>query len=115
MSVSSQPDLCAFDYDGTMLFWSEVGNVSLAKIEKLFKKYRKAHFVFVKEQQDVPAFDKHLQKLAKSFLSFPLIDIVVYPSHFQEWNVSPEGDVYVRKEDVEIIRWHTPKDHKEHF
>src|SRR5690242_4316132 len=48
-----QPDLCALDYDGTMLFWSEIGNVSLSKIEKLFKQYRKAHFVFVKEEQDV--------------------------------------------------------------
>ncbi|MDE1920394.1 MAG: hypothetical protein KGI24_02990 [Candidatus Omnitrophica bacterium] len=110
-----QPDLCAMDYDGTMLFWSEVGNVSLSKIEKLFKKYRRAHFVFVKEQQDVPGFEKHLSKLVKSCSSLPLIDIVVYPPHFQEWNVSPQGDVFVRKEDLEIVRWHAPQGHKEHF
>ncbi len=110
-----QPDLCALDYDGTMLFWSEVGNVSIAKIEKLFKKYRRAHFVFVKEELDMAAFDKHLRKMAKGLLSLPLIDIVVYPPHFQEWNVSPEGDVFIRKEDVQINRWHAPAGHKEHF
>lgn len=110
-----QPDLCAIDYDGTMIFWSEVGNVSLAKIEKLFKKYRRAHFVFVKEEQDMSTFDKQLTRQTKDFISMPLIDIVIYPPYFQEWNVSPEGDVYIRKEDVQIIRWHVPPDHKEHF
>jgi hypothetical protein len=110
-----QSDLCALDYDGTMLFWSEVGNVSLAKIEKLLKKYRKAHFVFVKEEQDAATFDKQLSKLTKSFLSIPLVDILVYPPHFQEWNVSQDGDVFIRKEDVQILRWHQPQGHKEHF
>lgn len=110
-----QPDLCAIDYDGSMLFWSEVGNVSLAKIEKLFKKYRHAHFVYVKEEQDLPAFDKQLTRMAKDLMSLPLVDIVVYPPKFQEWNVSEEGDVYIRKEDVQIIRWNQPEGHKEHF
>ena len=110
-----QPDLCALDYDGTMLFWAEVGNVSLGKIEKLFKKYRKAHFVFVKEQRDVPLFQKHLKKLEKDIHTFPLIDIVVFPPHFQEWHVSEEGDVYIRKEDVTIIRWNEPQGHVEYY
>ncbi|MBF0511573.1 MAG: hypothetical protein HQL13_04500 [Candidatus Omnitrophica bacterium] len=110
-----QPDLCALGLDGTMLFWSEVGNVSLGKIEKLFKKYRHAHFIFVKEEQDVATFDKNLTKMTKELFSLPLVDIVVYPPHFQEWNVSPEGDVYIRKEDVEIIRWHEPQGHQEHY
>jgi hypothetical protein len=30
-----QPDLSAIDYDGTMLLWAEVGNVSVTKIGKL--------------------------------------------------------------------------------
>lgn len=111
-----QPDLCAFDVDGTtMLFWSEVGNVSVAKIEKLFKKYRRAHFVFAKEEQDVATFQRHLEKIEKAMHSFPLLDIVVYPPQFPEWNVSPEGDVFIRKEDVQIIRWHEPEGHREHY
>src|SRR5262245_27029364 len=54
------PDLCAIGFDGSMLLWAECGNVSMHKVDKLFKKYRKAHFVFVKEEKDVPAFKKHL-------------------------------------------------------
>ena len=104
-----QPDLCAADYDGTMRFWAECGNVSLNKIEKLFKKYRQAHFVFVKEERDIPVFEKNLKKQLKEMRSLPLVDIIVYPEHFQEWNVSEEGDVFIRKEDVTIIRWHEPQ------
>ena len=48
-----QPDLNALDYDGAMLFWAECGNVSMNKVEKLFKKYRQSHFVFVQEEHDL--------------------------------------------------------------
>ena len=103
-----QPDLNAIGYDGAMLFWAEVGNVSLSKIEKLFKKYRKAHFVFVKEEKDIPLFEKQLEKRAKDIHSLPLIDIVVYPQHFKDWWVSEEGDVFVPQDDVKVIHFHDP-------
>ena len=104
-----QPDLNAAGYDGAMLFWAEVGKVSLTKIEKLFKKYRQAHFVFVREEKDVETFTRQLDKMAKGMASLPWVDVVVYPEHFQEWNVSDEGDVFIRKEDVTIISWHEPE------
>ena len=104
-----QPDLSAVGYDGTMLFWAECGNVSFSKIEKLFKKYRQAHYVFVKEEHEVPAFEKNLKRYLKDLRALPLIDIVIYPEHFHEWNVSGEGDVFIRKDDVNIIRWHEPE------
>ena len=104
-----QPDLNALDYGGAMVFWAEVGNVSITKIEKLFKKYRRAHFVFVKEPRDVETFLKQLERMTKDALSLPLVEVVVYPEHFHDWSVSEEGDVYIRKEDVEIIRWHEPE------
>jgi len=104
-----QPDLSAVGYDGVMLFWAEVGNVSISKIEKLFKKYRQAHFVFVKEEKDVPVFQKHLDKMAKDMASLPLVDIVIYPPHFQDWYVSEAGDVFIPKEEVAVIHWHEPK------
>ncbi len=110
-----QPDVSAEGYDGTMLFWAEVGNISLPKIEKLFKKYRQAHFVFVKEERDVAVFRKQLDKMAKDMVSLPLVDIVVYPEHFQEWNVSDEGDVFVNREDVQIINWHEPRERKKYY
>ncbi len=103
-----QPDLSAIDYDGTMIFWSECGNVSLTKVAKLFKKYRRAHFVFVKARAEVAVFEKHLEKVAKEMASLPWVDIVVYPQHFHEWNVSEEGDVYINPADVEIVTWHDP-------
>ena len=110
-----QPDLNAIDYDGKMLFWAEIGNVSLTKIEKLFKKYRQAHFVFVKEEKDLEVFQKQLDKMAKDMRSYPHVDIVVYPEHFHEWNVSADGDVFIRKEDVNIISWHEPEDHVKYY
>lgn len=103
-----QPDLSAAGYDGTMLLWAEVGNVSVTKIGKLFKKYRRARFVFVKEEKDIAIFQKHLDKMAADMRSLPPVDIVVYPEHFHEWNVSEEGDVFIRKEDVTIIPWSSP-------
>lgn len=110
-----QPDLSAQGYDGTMLFWAEVGNVSLPKIEKLFKKYRQAHFVFVKEERDVATFIKNLDRMSKDAASLPLVEVIVYPEHFHEWNVSDEGDVYIEKDDVKIIRWHEPRDLKKYY
>ena len=92
-----------------MLFWAEVGTVSLSKIEKLFKKYRQAHFVFVKEEKDVAAFTKNLDRMAKDIHTLPLVEIVVYPETFQQWNVSEDGDVFIRKDDVNIITWHEPE------
>lgn len=105
-----QPDLNAFGYDGTMLFWAEVGKVSLTKIGKLFKKYRRAHFVFVKEEKDLALFQKQMEKMAKDMRSLPFVEIVVYPEHFHEWNVSGEGDVFIRREDVTVITWHEPQE-----
>ena len=110
-----QPDLSAVGYDGTMLFWAEVGNVSLPKIEKLFKKYRQAHFVFVRQEEEVAVFEKNLKRQLKDMLSLPLVDIVIYPEHFHEWNVSAEGDVYIPKEDVTVISWHDPGDRKKYY
>ena len=110
-----QPDLSAIGYDGEMLFWAECGNVSMDKIEKLFKKYRQAHFVFVKEEKDVPVFQKHLDRMAKDMISLPLVDIVVYPEHFQDWYVSEEGDVFVPREDVTVLRWHEPKERVKYY
>ena len=110
-----QPDLNAFAYDGTMVFWAEVGQVSVPKIGKLFKKYRQAHFVFVKEEKDVAIFQKHLDRMAKDMHSLPLVEIVVYPEHFHEWNVSEEGDVFIRKEDVTIIPWHDPQEKVKYY
>ena len=109
------PDLSAEDYDGTMILWAECGNVSINKIEKLFRKYRKAHFVFVREERDVPLFEKQLDKMAKDMKSRPLVDIVVYPQNFQEWNVSEEGDVYVNRDDVTVISWNDPGLRKKYF
>ena len=100
-----QPDLSASGYDGTMLLWVECGNVSMNKVEKLFKKYRKALFVFVKEAKDLPAFEKIFAKSTKDMRSLPPVDIVIYPEHFAEWWVSEEGDVFIPKEEVNIIRW----------
>ena len=110
-----QPDLSALSYDGTMVFWAEVGNVSGNKIEKLFKKYRQAHFVFVKEEKDVANFKRQLDKIGADARTLPLVDIVVYPEHFAEWNVSEEGDVFVDKKDVTIICWHEPKEREKYF
>jgi hypothetical protein len=110
-----QPDLAAIDYDGTIIFWAECGNVSLNKIEKLFKKYRQAHYVFVKPKNDLATFQRHLDKVAKDIVSLPLVDIVIYPEHFHEWNVSDEGDVYIRKDDVEMISWNDPGKRKKYY
>ena len=110
-----QPDLSAEDYDGTMLFWAEVGNVSINKIEKLFKKYRRAHFVFIKEERDLATFQKHLERMTKGMRSLPLVDIVVYPPQFQEWWVSEEGDVFISKDDITVIHWNDPGDRKKFF
>jgi hypothetical protein len=110
-----QPDLNAEDYDGTMIFWAECGNVSINKVEKIFKKYRKAHFLFVKEASDIPLFEKQLAKMAKDFKSLPLVDILIFPEHFQEWNVSEEGDVYVNRDDVTVISWSDPGLRKKYF
>ena len=103
-----QPDLSASGYDGKIVFWAECGKASLNKIEKVFKKYRRAHFIFVKEEKDLGVFEKQLEKIAKEIHTLPLIEIVIYPQHFEEWWVSEEGDVFIRKEDVTIIRWHDP-------
>ena len=100
-----QPDLSAADYDGSIIFWGECGNVSPNKIEKLFRKYRKALFVFVKEERDIPLFKKQLEKCTKDLHTLPLVDIVIYPPRFAEWWVSEQGDVYLPREKVTIIRW----------
>ena len=100
-----QPDLNASGYDGTMLLWVECGNVSMDKVEKLFKKYRQARFVFVKESHDLIIFKKQLEKRTKDMVSLPSIEIVIYPEHFADWWVSEEGDVFVPKDEVTIIPW----------
>ena len=100
-----QPDLNAASYDGTMLLWIECGTVSMSKVEKLFKKYRQTHFVFVKERKDIEVFQKNLGRYTKDARSLPLVDILVYPEKFAEWWVSEEGDVFIPPPEVEIIRW----------
>lgn len=100
-----QPDLSAEGYDGTMLLWAEVGKTSLDKIEKLFKKYRKAKFVFIKQQAEIPAFIAQLDKRFRKSAGAPDVEIVTYNEHFHDWYVSEEGDVFLPREEVEIRRW----------
>jgi hypothetical protein len=100
-----QPDLSAEDYDGTMRLWVEVGKTSLDKVEKLFKKYRQAKFVFVKQAGDIPAFVAQLEKRFKKSVSLPEVEIMTYNEHFHEWYVSEEGDVFLPREEVEVTPW----------
>ncbi len=102
------PDLSATGYDGQICFWAECGKTSLDKIEKLFKKYRQAQFVFVKVEKDLEIFKKQLDKITKTFRSLPTIDIVIYPPKFAEWWVSEEGDVYLPREEVTVINYVKP-------
>ncbi len=69
----------------------------------------------MKEAKDVETFTKQLDRLAKDAITLPLVEIVVYPEHFQEWNVSEEGDVFIRREDVNIIAWHEPEGRKKYY
>ena len=103
-----QPDLSAIGYDGSMLFWAECGKVSIDKVEKLFKKYRQAHFVFIKEAKDVSMFKEQLNRRFRKAKGLPLVDIIVYPEHFHDWYVSDEGDVFVPQDFVEVIRFNQP-------
>ena len=66
--------------------------------------------MFIKEEKDIATFEKNLNRYLKDMRRLPPVDIVVYPEHFHEWNVSEEGDVFIRKDDVTIIRWSGPKD-----
>ncbi len=75
------------------------------KVEKLFKKYRQARFVFVQDPKDLATFQKHLDKCTKDMRSLPPIDIVLYPEHFADWWVSEEGDVFIPKEEVTILNY----------
>ena len=100
-----QPDLSAEDYDGTMLFWGECGKTSMDKIEKLFKLYRRARFVFVKKESEISKFIEQLDKRFKKSINVPEIEIVTYHEHFHDWYVSEEGDVFIPREEVEIQVW----------
>ena len=89
--------------------------MSLAKVEKLFKKFRKAHYVFVKEAKEVEIFKKQLEKISKEMSSLPLVDIIVYPPEMRTWYVSAENDVFVPRSDVTIIRWHEPEGRAKYY
>jgi hypothetical protein len=95
-----KPDVIALDPDGQPRFWGEAGQVSVAKIRSLTRRYRTTHFALAKwdTRLDAPA-DTVAAALTRARRTAP-VDLLGFPADSATRFIDEQGTIHLTHADI---------------
>ncbi|MCA9402684.1 MAG: hypothetical protein KC897_02785 [Candidatus Omnitrophica bacterium] len=96
-----KPDAVALDAGGSVIFWAECGAVKPEKVGKILHKFRRAHFVFVKQPAHVRPFIQILEKIVRSLKHPVRAEVIAFPDDFERF-IDAKGYITIGREDCQI-------------
>jgi hypothetical protein len=99
-----KPDVVQFDDNGEPIFWAEAGQVGRRKIRALVQRYRSAHLVFAKWNQDLMPLHRILKKELGAVQRRAPIDLISFPAESDERFIKADGTIQISFSDIRNIR-----------
>lgn len=107
MSIGDRykPDVVAVDTFGRPRFWGEAGEISVAKIRSLARRYRQTHFAIAKWDTSLDPFIAILKDALDDLRRDAPFDLIRFPADSAERFIDDEGRIHITHADVEWIRF----------
>jgi len=99
-----KPDVVAVDAFGRPLFWGEAGEIGVAKIRSLARRYRRTHFAIAKWDTRLDPFIAIVEGALAGLRREAPFDLISFPADSAERFIDDEGRIHIRHADVEWVR-----------
>ena len=99
-----KPDVVQFDDNGEPIFWAEAGQVGRRKIRALVQRYRSAHLVFAKWNQDLMPLNRILKKELGAVQRRAPIELISFPAESDERFIKADGTIQISFSDIRHVR-----------
>jgi len=101
-----KPDVVALSEQGPPRFWGEAGDVSVAKIRSLARRYRDTHFALAKWNTRLePTIAIVTDAVAHLNRRAP-VDLLSFPADSAERFVDDDGRIRIARQDLDWVRLH---------
>ena len=101
-----KPDVVALSEQGPPRFWGEAGDVSVAKIRSLARRYQKTHLAVAKwDTRLEPTIAIVTDAIAHLSRQAP-VDLLSFPADSAERFVDDDGRIRIARQDLDWVRLH---------
>jgi len=100
-----KPDVVAVDAFGRPRFWGEAGEIGVAKIRSLARRYRHTHFAIAKRDTSLDPFIAIVRDALDDLRRDAPFDLIRFPADSAERFIDDEGRIRISHADVEWIRF----------
>jgi hypothetical protein len=98
-----KPDVAALGEDGRPIFWAEAGQVGLAKIRALLRRYRQTHFAIAKWETRLDQYVDLLSEVLEDLRRTAPVDLLCFPENSAERFIDERGVIQITMADLEWI------------
>ena len=99
-----KPDVVQFDDHGEPIFWAEAGQVGRRKIRALIRRYRSAHLVFAKWDQNLMPLHRIFKKELNAVQRRAPIDLISFPAESDDRFIKADGTIQISFKEIRHIR-----------
>lgn len=99
-----KPDLVALGPDGQPLFWAEAGEVSVAKVRSLARRYRHTHFAWGRWNASLEPVQAIVAKALDGLGRTAPFDLISFPADSVERFFDDAGAIRVAHADLRWLR-----------
>ena len=99
-----RPDVVSLNLQGRPSFWGHAGDMSIRQIRDMAKRYRDAHLALACWAEDLDRFEGRVRKALRKVKRDAPVDVISFPEDSLERFVSPEGTLFVSRDDVAWVR-----------
>ncbi len=99
-----KPDVVALDEHGEPRFWGEAGEVGVAKIRSLARRYRDTHFAIAKWDTRLDPYIAIVEEALAGLHGRAAFDLLSFPADSAERFVGDDGVIRISRRDVTWVR-----------
>lgn len=99
-----KPDVVALDHDGRPLFWAEAGQVGVAKIRSLVRRYRDTHFAIAKWDTRLEPYVRLVSNALEGLRRSAPLDLLCFPPDSAERFIDERGQIQLTYDEVDWVR-----------
>ncbi len=99
-----KPDVVEINLLNEPLFWGEAGQVGIAKIRSLAKRYPATHFAIAKWKSNLDPYVATINKALRGIKRKAPFDLIGFDSNSAERFIDERGYIQLTKDDVKLIQ-----------
>jgi uncharacterized protein YaeQ len=99
-----KPDVVALDAHGQVRFWGEAGDVGVAKIRSLARRYRGTHFALAKWNTRLEPVVAVVMDAMAGLERRATLDLLAFPADSAERFIDDHGQIRIVRQDLDWVR-----------